>query len=205
VIARLRGLLLEKEPPHLVVEAGGVGYGVEAPMSTFYRLPHTGEAVDLRIHTVVREDAFLLYGFATRAEQDMFAALLKVSGVGARLALAALSALSPEELWHSVDAGDTQRLSRIPGVGKKTAERLVVELRERLQPPEGLTAMAGATGGGGAAVAGAAARGPEGEAQAALEELGYGGDQARSAVAAVAAEGMGVEDLLKQALQQLAR
>ena len=84
MIARLRGLLLEKEPPHLVVEAGGVGYGVEAPMSTFYRLPATGEAVDLRIHTVVREDAFLLYGCATRAEQDMFVALLKVSGVGAR-------------------------------------------------------------------------------------------------------------------------
>jgi Holliday junction DNA helicase RuvA len=132
MIGRLRGVLAEKHPPQLLVEVGGVGYEVEAPMSTFYQLPSVGEPVTLYTHVVVREDAHLLFGFASRNERALFRSLIKVNGVGAKLALTILSGISANDFARSVQEGDTGTLTRLPGIGKKTAERLVIEMRDRL-------------------------------------------------------------------------
>ncbi len=132
MIGRLRGVLAEKHPPQLLVEVGGVGYEIEAPMSTFYQLPAVGDPVTLYTHLVVREDAHLLFGFATRTERALFRSLIKVNGVGAKLALTILSGISANDFARSVQEGDTAALTRLPGIGKKTAERLVVEMRDRL-------------------------------------------------------------------------
>jgi len=203
MIGRLRGPILEKEPPTLIVEAGGVGYTVDAPLSTIYHLPAVGEQVSLRIHTVVREDAIQLYGFLTADEQRLFVALLRVTGVGAKLALQVLSGLPPAELWRCVQEGDLKRMSAIPGIGKKTAQRLVMELRDTLSAPAG--APAGADGAAGSA---APAGGPRREAVAALQELGYPADKAEQAVTGVAeggGEDLTVEELLKRSLQNMAK
>ena len=135
MIGSLTGVIADKSPPRLLIEVGGVGYDVEAPMSTFYTLPPRGERVRLLIHQVVREDALLLYGFATEAERALFRNLLKVSGVGPRIALAILSGVSIEVFAQLVQGQDVASLTRIPGVGRKTAERLLVEMRDRLQEP----------------------------------------------------------------------
>ncbi|OGA18470.1 MAG: Holliday junction DNA helicase RuvA [Betaproteobacteria bacterium RIFCSPLOWO2_12_FULL_63_13] len=132
MIGRLTGVLLEKNPPQILVEAGGVGYELEVPMSTFYVLPSTGESVTLYTHLQVREDAHLLYGFAAETERRAFRQLLKISSVGARTALAVLSGLSVAELVQAVTMQESGRLVKIPGVGKKTAERLLLELRGKL-------------------------------------------------------------------------
>ena len=132
MIGRLSGVLLEKNPPQILVEAGGVGYEVEVPMSTFYNLPATGERVALLTHLLVREDAHLLYGFLTDAERRAFRQLLKISGVGARTALAVLSGLSVAELIEAVTLQESGRLVKIPGIGRKTAERLLLELKDKL-------------------------------------------------------------------------
>jgi len=132
MIGRLSGLLLEKNPPQITVEAGGVGYEVEVPMSTFYNLPASGERVSLLTHLVVREDAHLLYGFGTDSERRTFRQLLKISGVGARTALAVLSGMSVAELAEAVAVQESGRLVKIPGIGKKTAERLLLELKGKL-------------------------------------------------------------------------
>jgi Holliday junction DNA helicase RuvA len=203
VIGRLRGPILEKTPPTLIVEAGGVGYTVDAPLSTFYHLPAVGEAVDLRIHTVVREDAIQLFGFLTADEQRLFTALLRVSGIGAKLALQVLSGLPPAELWRCIQEGDLKRMSGVPGVGKKTAQRLVMELRDTLEAPASgeLPAAHGAP----PAEGGSATGGPRREAVAALQELGYSADQADQAVAAVGDDDLPVEEILKRCLQRMAR
>ncbi|HKL77172.1 MAG TPA: Holliday junction branch migration protein RuvA [Gammaproteobacteria bacterium] len=205
MIGRLRGPILEKTPPTLIVEAGGVGYTVDAPLSTFYHLPAVGETVDLRIHTVVREDAIQLFGFLSAEEQRLFTALLRVSGVGAKLALQVLSGLPPAELWRCIQEEDLKRMSSVPGVGKKTAQRLVMELRDTLEAPAGAEAPAvgdAAAAGGDAAPAGG---GPRREAVAALQELGYSADQADKAVAAVGDDDLPVEEILKRCLQRMAR
>src|SRR4029077_8189777 len=132
MIGRLAGVLLEKNPPQILVEAAGVGYEVEVPMSTFYNLPASGERVTLLTHLVVREDAHLLYGFATDPERRAFRQLLKISGVGPRIALAVLSGMSVGELVEAVTAQESGRLVRVPGIGKKTAERLLLELKGKL-------------------------------------------------------------------------
>jgi len=132
VIGRIQGTLLEKNPPQILVECAGIGYEVEVPMSTFYNLPGTGERVTLLTHLVVREDAHLLYGFGTEAERRAFRQLLKISGVGARTALAVLSGLSVAELAEAVTLQESGRLTRIPGIGRKTAERLLLELKDKL-------------------------------------------------------------------------
>jgi len=132
VIGRIAGTLVEKTPPQVVVMAHGVGYEIDVPMSTFYNLPRTGEPVELLTHLVVREDAHLLYGFLTGAERAAFRQLLRVSGVGPKVALAVLSGLSVEDLAAAVAAQDAASLTRVPGIGKKTAERLVLELRDKL-------------------------------------------------------------------------
>jgi holliday junction DNA helicase RuvA len=133
MIGFLKGTLAAKHPPQLLVEVGGVGYELEAPMSTFYQLPETGQPVQLLTHLLVREDAHVLFGFATEAERQLFRNLIKVSGVGARIALAILSGISVEAFARCVQAEDAASLTRIPGVGRKTAERLIVEMRDRLK------------------------------------------------------------------------
>src|SRR5690606_20845016 len=131
MIGRISGVLAEKHPPQILVEAGGVGYDIEVPMSTFYSLPASGERVVLLTHLVVREDAHLLYGFCSDAERRAFRLLLKISGIGARTALAVLSGLSVAELAEAVAAQESGRLVKIPGIGRKTAERLLLELKDK--------------------------------------------------------------------------
>lgn len=137
MIAHLRGRLLEKKPHRIVVDTGGVGYDVFVPLSTFYRLGECGSDIALRIHTLVREDALALYGFGTRLEQDLFERLIGVSGIGPKVALAVLSGLEPSELILAIEQGDVARLTTIPGVGKRTSERIVVELKGRLPVAHG--------------------------------------------------------------------
>jgi holliday junction DNA helicase RuvA len=132
MIALLRGALLEKHPNQAIVEAGGVGYDVTIPVSTYTRLPEAGSEVKLRIHTHVREDALALYGFLTQDEKAMFEKLIGVSGIGPKLAVTILSGLAAPDLIHSIRRGEVERLVKIPGIGKKTAERMVLELRDKL-------------------------------------------------------------------------
>jgi Holliday junction DNA helicase RuvA len=132
VIAYLRGRILDKQPNRIVVDVNGVGYDVSVPLSTFYGLSEVGGEVALRVHTHVREDALSLYGFATRLEQDLFERLIGVSGIGPKVGLAVLSGIEPLDLIHAIERGDLARLTAIPGVGKKTSERIVLELRDRL-------------------------------------------------------------------------
>jgi len=132
MIGRIQGVLLEKNPPQLLIDCAGVGYELEVPMSTFYGLPGTGQRVTLLTHLVVREDAHLLYGFGTESERRAFRQLLRISGVGARTALAVLSGMSVAELAEAVTLQETGRLTRVPGIGKRTAERLLLELKDKL-------------------------------------------------------------------------
>lgn len=193
MIGRIAGTLLVKSPPALLVDVGGVGYELEAPMSTFYHLPAVGSPVVLHAHLVVREDAQLLYGFGSEAERALFRQLLKVSGVGARLALVILSGVSADELVTIVADGDPARLVRIPGIGRKTAERLILELREPLGR------LASASDSAIARPADAA-----GDAAAALEALGYKPTEVRAALRDLPAEGSS-EDLIRAALKRLMR
>jgi Holliday junction DNA helicase RuvA len=132
MIGQLRGIILEKQPPHLLLEVNGVGYEIDAPMSTFYKLPDVGQEITLLTHFVVREDAHSLYGFYSREERMLFRTLLRVNGVGPRLGLTILSSLEPSEFVRCVTNNDTASLVRVPGVGKKTAERLIIEMRDKL-------------------------------------------------------------------------
>lgn len=136
MIAYLRGRIFEKQPNRIVVDVGGVGYDVSVPLSTFYGLGEPGSDVVLRIHTHVREDALLLYGFATRLEQELFERLISISGIGPKVGLAVLSGIEPTDLIRAVQRGDLARLTAIPGVGKKTSERIVLELKDRLPRPD---------------------------------------------------------------------
>lgn len=203
MIGRLRGTLAEKRPPQLLVDVAGVGYEVEAPMSTFTALPATGEAVTLLTHLLVREDAQLLYGFATEGERALFRSLIRISGVGAKLALTILSGISAAEFERSVREEDTSTLTRLPGVGKKTAQRLVVEMHDRLGewsagPETALpTAVASAEG----EPAGDAVR----EAVGALVALGYKPQEASRLVNAVDSDGLASEDIIRAALREAVR
>jgi Holliday junction DNA helicase RuvA len=166
LIGHLRGKLAAKHPPLLLVDVGGVGYEVEAPMSTFYGLPGVGADVSLHTHLVVREDAHILFGFGTERERSLFRELIKVSGVGPRIALGILSGASVDEFHRCVEAQDVASLTRIPGIGRKTAERLIIEMRDRLKALGGV-AFAVSPGG----VPGASS--PQAEAFSALVALGY--------------------------------
>jgi Holliday junction DNA helicase RuvA len=143
MIGRLSGTLIEKLPPQITVDVNGVGYDVDVTMTTFYQLPALGQKTTLFTHLVVREDAHLLYGFATRDERETFRQLIKVSGIGAKIALAILSGMSTDELAVAVASEDLKRLSSVPGIGKKTAERLVLELRGKLASGSSLTVPGG--------------------------------------------------------------
>lgn len=197
MIGRLHGRLLEKRPPWLTVDVHGVGYELEAPMTTFYKLPATGAEVTLHTHVVVREDAHLLYGFWSERERRLFRSLLKVSGIGARMALAILSGIDADEFAACVESGNTGRLTGVPGIGKKTAERLVLELRDRLTDWERAT--------GHAAVLGAPAADPIGDAISALVALGYKPQEASRYVNAIDTAGMTSEAIIREALKAAVR
>ena len=197
MIAVLRGHLLEKHPSRLIIDVQGVGYDVQVPVSTFYQAGEPGGVVTLRIHTHVREDQIALFGFATALEHDLFERLIGVNGIGPKLALSVLSGIESADFIRAVEQGDVARLTRIPGVGRKTAERMTLELRDRL-PKSGDTTPAPAT----------AIDGPRGDVVSALVNLGYQAAAVDKAVAAVvkdAAADTTFEDLLRRALRQLSR
>ncbi len=198
MIGRLRGRILSRQPPFLLLDVHGVGYEVEAPMSTFYVLPEGEEEVTLHTHLAVREDAHVLYGFARAADRTLFRALLKVSGVGGKMALGVLSGMTAEEFGQAVQGGDLAALTRLPGVGKKTAERLVVEMRDKLDK---IGVHAPLPGSGGVAAPAPAPAGADEDAVSALIALGYRPPEASRMVRAVYAEGMDTESIIKAALQ----
>jgi len=193
MIGRLAGTLVEKNPPSLLVDVNGVAYELAVPMSTFYNLPGLGDRVILLTHQVVREDAHLLFGFATAAEREAFRALIRISGVGARTALAVLSGMSVSDLASAVALQESGRLTRIPGIGKKTAERLLLELKGKFAPPiEGAGTTAAQAGDSGADIL------------RALMALGYSEKEAAAALRQVPA-GTSVSDGIRAALKSLAR
>jgi Holliday junction DNA helicase RuvA len=198
MIGRIAGTLLEKNPPQILVDVGGVGYEIDVPMSTFYNLPGQGEKVALVTHLVVREDAHLLFGFLSEGERAMFRQLLKISGIGARTALAILSGLSVTELAQAVALQEAGRLVKIPGIGKKTAERLLLELKDKL-PAGGLASAKVGAGGTAAAVHDAMS-----DILNALLALGYNEREALGAMKGLPAE-IGVSDGIRQALKLLAK
>ena len=199
MIGFLRGRLAAKHPPQLLVDVGGVGYELEAPMSTFYGLPATGAEVNLFTHLVVREDAHILFAFGTERERRLFRELLKVSNVGPKLALSLLSGMNVESFLACIEAQDVDTLVRIPGVGRKTAERLVVEMRDRIKGfgPVGVgTAIGG--------VASDTASGPQGEAFSALVSLGYKPPEIVRLLKTVDASVQTTEEIIRRALQAAA-
>ena len=193
MIGRLHGILLHKEPPSLLLDVGGVGYEIHAPMSTFYELPATGQTVTLYTHLVVRDDAHLLYGFVRDTQRQLFRHLLKVNGVGPRVALAILSGLSDQEFIQCLVHEDMARLTKVPGIGRKTAERLIIEMRDKVDA----SMLADAT----AARPRAAVPDPAQEAISALIALGYKPPEASRAVQNIAPEGRSSEDIIRQALK----
>lgn len=201
MIGWLKGVVRDKRPPRLLLDVQGVGYELEAPMTTFYRLPATGEGVELFVHEIMREDARALYAFTTARDRDVFRLLLRVNGVGARLALAVLSGMDSATLAQCVRQGDTASLSRLPGIGRKTAERLVLDLRDRLAvlpaPP--------AAGADAAPPAPAAPAGAASEAVDALVALGLKPAEASRRVRTVHTEGAGTEELIRRALQSMVK
>ena len=191
MIGRLSGTILEKHPPLVLVDVQGVAYEIDVPMSTFYQLPATGAKVTLHTHLVVREDAHLLYGFGSEGERQAFRQLLKISGIGARTALSVLSGMTVEELHHAVANEDTARFIKVPGIGRKTAERLLLELRDKLD-----------------AVPAGASSGPavesRGDALNALIALGYSDKEAKNALGRVDGA-LSVPEAIRQALKLLSK
>ena len=192
MIGRLSGVLLEKNPPQVLVDALGVGYEIDVPMSTFYNLPATGERVTLFTHLVVREDAHLLYGFGSEAERRAFRQLVRVNGIGAKIALSVLSGLSVAELAHTITMQETGRLTKIPGIGKKTAERILLELKDKLGAD--LTTAVGVHRPAPASS----------DVLHALLSLGYSDKEAVAAVKQLP-DGVAVTDGIRQALKLLAK
>jgi Holliday junction DNA helicase RuvA len=192
VIGRLTGRLVARHPPQVLVDVGGVAYELDVPMSTFYNLPATGESVTLHTHLLVREDAHTLYGFATLDERAAFRQLIRISGVGARTALAVLSGLSVAELAHAVTLQETARLTKVPGIGKKTAERLLLELKGKLAET-----LPGGT-------AASAPDGASADILHALTGLGYSEKEALGAVKALS-PGATVAEGIRQALKALGK
>ena len=202
MIGRLKGVLLEKQPPQILVDVQGVGYELEAPLSTFYQLPATGEAVTLHTHMVVREDAQLLYAFFSLSERQLFRNLIRINGVGPKLALTILSGVTADEFTRCIMEGDSKALTSLPGVGKKTAERLIVELRDRLAK-EVDAILPGAEGK--LAALKPAGKSPVADAVSALVSLGYKAQEASQMVRTVDSEGLSTEDIIKAALQSMVR
>jgi Holliday junction DNA helicase RuvA len=194
MIGRLKGILVSKQPPWLVIDVGGVGYELEAPMSTVFDLPETGREVALFTHYAVKEDTVALYGFLREAERSLFRTVQKVSGIGAKIALAVLSGTSTDEFARLVQAGDIAALTRIPGIGKKTAERIVVDWRDRVDAI--------------AVLPGAGASGPrdaQSEAVVALQQLGYKPAEAARLAKEATADGDSAEAIIRKALKAALR
>jgi Holliday junction DNA helicase RuvA len=195
MIGAVRGRIASKTPPQLTVDVGGLGYELEAPMSTFFHLPPIGSEVSLLTHLVVREDAHVLYAFATEEERRLFRSLIRVSGMGPKIALALLSGMSVAAFTRCVQSEDVAALTRVPGVGRKTAERLIVEMRDRLSRPASPPGTAPA----------AVSDSPEGEAFGALVALGYRAAEATRLLKAVEPGTHTTEELIRRALQNAAR
>ncbi|HEV2321266.1 MAG TPA: Holliday junction branch migration protein RuvA [Gammaproteobacteria bacterium] len=193
MIGFLRGVILRKQPPHLLIEVHGVGYEVEAPMSTFYDLSDAGAEVTLFTHLVVREDAQVLFGFGTEEERRFFRSLIRVNGVGPKLALTILSGISVDGFVRCVRENDTAALTRLPGIGKKTAERLVVEMRDRLEETWVPATAAGVKAN------------PRDEALSALISLGYKPQEASAMLQGIKETGLSSEELIRRALQSALR
>lgn len=197
MIGRLSGILIEKQPPQIVLDVHGVGYELDVPMNTFYDLPALGATATLFVHYVVREDAHLLYGFATRNERDTFRSLIKISGIGPKIALAILSGMNADELALAIAGEDTARLAKVPGIGKKTAERLVLELRGKLGSLSASVSSAGK-------ILPTIASSPRQDILHALLALGYNEREAAAALKIVPEE-TGVNDGIRLALKALAK
>ena len=195
MIGSLRGKLLHRQAPLIVIECQGVGYEVETPMSTFLELPGVGEELFLFTHMLVREDAQTLYGFSSEDERGLFRTLLRISGVGAKMGLAILSTMGVTDFQRCVEYEDTAALVRIPGVGKKTAERLIVEMRDKIDK----------TGGAPDARRVAVDASPRSEAVDALIALGYKSGEVNKLIASLDTDGKSAEDIIRQALKQAAR
>ncbi|GAB3363331.1 Holliday junction branch migration protein RuvA [Lysobacter rhizosphaerae] len=196
MIGRLKGILVHKQPPWLVVDVNGVGYELEAPMSTFYDLPEMGREVSLFTHYAQKEDSVSLYGFLREGERRLFRDVQKVTGIGAKIALAVLSGVSVDEFARLVQAGDVTALTRIPGIGKKTAERMVVELRDRAAALAGVGATLNASGAPGD---------PQSEAVIALQQLGYKPAEASRMAAAAVTAGDDAATIIRKALKSALR
>ncbi len=196
MIGRLKGILVSRQPPWIMVDVGGVGYELEAPMSTFYDLPEPGQPVTLCTHYAVKEDSVALYGFLRESERAMFRAVQKVSGIGAKIALAILSGVSADDFARHVQSGDIAALTRIPGIGKKTAERMIVELRDRV---DGLV--------GAASISAFATlpKDPLSEASVALQSLGYKPNEIARLVKDASGPGDSAEDIIRKALKAALR
>ena len=197
MIGRLKGTLIHKQPPWLVIDVHGIGYELEAPMSTFYDLPEIGREVSLFTHYAQKEDSVSLYGFFKESERRLFRDVQKVTGIGARIALAVLSGVSVDDFARLVQSGDVTALTRIPGIGKKTAERMVVELRDRASAFGEAAVLAGA--------AGPAPSDPITEALAALQQLGYKSAEAARLAEKVKADGDDAEAIIRKALRSALR
>ncbi len=203
MIGRIQGILLEKQPPALLLDVGGVAYELEAPMTTFYHLPEIGQKATLYTHLAIREDAHVLYGFYTQSERSLFRQLIKVNGVGPKLGLTILSSIEPDQFVQSIQDNNTTQLVRLPGIGKKTAERLVVEMRDRLKDwhaaNPGFAPAAQKT-------AKPMLRNAEQEATSALLALGYKPPEASRAVSQVEdKENLTCEQIIRLALKNLAK
>ena len=195
MIGRINGTLAEKNPPAVLVSVQGVGYEVDVPMSTFYGLPELGQPVELHTHFVVREDAQLLFGFGTKRERALFRALLKVNGVGAKVALSILSGMTAEEFFKCVASKDAVALTRVPGIGKKTAERLLVEMADKVDALAGGSVQAGLPVEVEASV--------REQANDALMALGYKPAEAKRLLDKIAVDGQSVEDMIRAALRSV--
>lgn len=198
MIGFLRGRLVAKKPPAVLIDVGGVGYELEAPMSTFFDLPNVGENLTLYTHLAIREDAHNLYGFLSEAEKTLFRTLIRVNGVGAKLALGILSSMTAEAFHRCVENQDIQSLTRLPGIGKKTAERLIIELRDRM--PD-LGDLSGSLAGASRAVV----ANPVDEAVSALVALGFRPQDAQALIKPLDTEGKASEDIIRLALKAVAR
>ena len=201
MIGRLTGLLIQKQPPELLIDVNGVGYEVSAPMSTFYDLPELGQKVVLHTHMVVREDAQLLYGFSSESERALFRILIKINGVGPKLAITILSGITADDFIRCIHDNDAMALVRLPGIGKKTAERLIVELKDKVGSETETDLKTGST----SVITGAGITSPVSDAVSALISLGYKPNDASRMVRSIETEGLNAEDIIRQSLQGLAK
>lgn len=205
MIGRIRGILIEKAPGHALVECSGLGYEVDIPYTTFFHLPETGQEVTLHTHFAVREDAQSLYGFASRLDRNLFRLLIKVNGVGPKLAVGILSGLDAQQFIRCVEARDVSALVKLPGVGKKTAERLLIDMADRIGQLEGqfTPTVPGSAAPGGSKTAPQASHDARDEAEAALIALGYKPQEAAKAISKVAEPDMTSEALIRLALRNM--